>query len=85
MNNSDMNFKELYEVSLKATYPIEVKNRIIEVGETIAVFDKIQLATFNELKKFTSANGGFDNRSHVWWEEIKEIQINLTQGIFSKH
>ena len=44
--------RELYEVSLKATYPIEVKGRKIEVGETIAVFDRIQLADFVENKNF---------------------------------
>jgi hypothetical protein len=38
---SDLNFKELYSVSLKATYPIEVGNRLIEPGEVIAFFDKI--------------------------------------------
>ena len=46
MNNFDVNFKELYEVTLKATYPIEVNGRTIEIGETIALFDRIQLANF---------------------------------------
>ena len=82
--NSEFGLKELYEVSLKATYPIEVNGRTIEVGETIALFDKIQLANFAETKKFISANGGFDNRPLVWWEETKDIQFNLTQGVFSK-
>lgn len=70
---SAFGLKELYEVSLKATYPIEIKGRTIEVGETIAVFDKIQLANFTENKRFISANGGFDNRPRVWWEETKDI------------
>lgn len=82
--NNEFGLKELYEVSLKATYPIEVKNRIIEVGESIAVFDRIQLANFTEMKKFVSANGGFDNRPRIWWEETKEIQLNMSQGVFSK-
>ena len=82
--NSEFGLKELYEVSLKATYPIEVNNRTIEIGESIAVFDRIQLANFAETKKFISANGGFDNRPLVWWEETKDIQFNLTQGVFSK-
>ena len=82
--NSEFGLKELYEVSLKATYPIEVNNRTIEIGESIAVFDRIQLANFAETKKFISANGGFDNRPLVWWEETKDIQFNLVQGVFSK-
>ena len=81
---NNFGLKELYEVSLKATYPIEVKGRRIEVGETIAQFDRIQLANFVENKKFISANGGFDNRPRVWWEETKEIAVYFTQGVFSR-
>ena len=80
---NNIGFKELYDVSLKATYPIEVGGRIIEVGETVAAFDKIQIANFEEKKNFISANGGYDNRARVWWEESKEIHITLAQGVFS--
>ena len=82
--DNNVGFKELYEVSLKTTYPIEISGRKIEVGETIAVFDKIQIGNFEEKKNFISANGGFDNRARVWWEETKEVRVNLTQGVFSK-
>lgn len=79
-----LNFKELYSVSLKATLPIEVGGEKIEAGETIASFDKIQIANFQEIKNTASANGGWDNRAHVFWESTKEIRINFTQGVFSK-
>ena len=81
---NNIGFKELYEVSLKATYPIEIGDRKIEVGETVAAFDKIRVANFEEKKNFISANGGFDNRARVWWEETKEIRITLAQGVFSQ-
>lgn len=81
---NNIGFKELYEVSLKATYPIEMGDRRIEIGETIAVFDKIQIGNFEEKKSFFSANGGYDNRAHVWWEETKEVRVSLAQGVFSK-
>lgn len=80
---SNIGFKELYDVSLKATYPIEMGDRKIEIGETIAVFDRIQIANFDERKDFISANGGFDNRARIWWEETKEIRLTLAQGVFS--
>ncbi len=80
----DFGLKELYEVSLKLTYPIEVSGRTYEAGENIAVFDKILVADFSENKTFTSANGGFDNRALVWWEETKEIRFSISQGVFSK-
>lgn len=84
MNESSINFKDLYNVTLRATFPIEMNGRKIEVGEVVAAFDKIQLANLDEKKSLTSANGGFDNRALVWWEETKEIRLSLIQGVFSK-
>ena len=81
---NELNFKELYDVSLKATLPIEVGGNSIETGETIASFDKIQIANFQEIKSIVSANGGFDNRGLIFWDSTKEIKISFTQGVFSK-
>jgi len=61
-----------------------MEGRIIEPGETIAVFDKIQIATFTEDKTLASAKGGYDNRGLVWWEETQDVKLRLSQGIFSK-
>ena len=77
-------FRELYDVSLKTTYSIELEGRRFEPGETIAVFDRIQLGTLDENLSRTAATGGYDNRSHIWWEEVKEVRLRLTQGVFSK-
>ena len=82
MNN--FGFKELYDVSLKTTYSIEMEGRFIEPGETIAVFDKIQMATLNENSSATAASGGYDNRALIWWEETKEVRLRFSQGVFSK-
>lgn len=81
---NELGFKELYEVSLKATLPIEVGSERIEVGETIAAFDCVQIANFQEIKNIVSSNGGWDNRAHIYWESTKEIKVSFTQGIFSK-
>lgn len=77
--------KELYEVALKSTSKMEINGNIIEKGETIALFDKIQIANFNEIKKSVSANGGFDNRAWVTWDSTQELDLYFTQGIFSKY
>ena len=79
----EFGLKELTDLTLKATYPIEINGRIFEEGEIIARFDKIQLANFKEITSRVSANGGYDNRAHVTWEDPKEIQLNFTQGVFS--
>ncbi|MBQ6628087.1 MAG: hypothetical protein IJH65_04645 [Methanobrevibacter sp.] len=44
--NALMGAKELYDVVLKATYPIELGNRTLEVGEVILAFDNIQISGF---------------------------------------
>ena len=80
---NEFGLKELTDLTLKVTYPIEMAGRIFEPGEVIARFDKIQLANFKEITSRASANGGFDNRAHVIWEDPKEIQLSFTQGIFS--
>ena len=81
---NELSFKELYEVSIKATLPIEVGGRCIEAGETIASFDKIQIANFQEIKNVVSAKGGYGNQSLITWDSTKEVKLSFTQGIFSK-
>lgn len=76
--------KELYDVVLKSTYPIEINGQTIEPGEVIAMFDKILIGNFNEIKTHFSANGGYDNRGLVFWDNTKEVKIDFVQGIFSK-
>ena len=78
MNNNEFGLKELYSVVLKTTYPIDVAGRNFEAGEVIARFDKIQIANFKELVSRVSANGGYDNRAHIIWEDPKEIQLSFT-------
>ena len=48
MNNSEYSLKELYDVVIKATYPLEINGKTILENETIAAFDKIQVANFKE-------------------------------------
>ena len=75
--------KELYDIVLKATYPIEVGNRVIEEDEIILAFDKIQIGGLQELKERVAARGGYDNRQWVSWETTKETPLSFTQGVFS--
>ena len=49
--NELQGLKELYDVTLKATYPIELGKRKIEPGEVILAFDNIQVGGLQELKE----------------------------------
>lgn len=77
-------FKDLEKVSLKATYNIEIGNKQFVPGETLAYFDKIQMATLDEDREVVVARGGFDNRPHVFWDTTKDMQVRFTQGVFSQ-
>lgn len=77
-------FKELYDVSLKATYPFDFGDRHISKGEVVAMFDKIIIANFKEVTSHITAHGGYNDATLVSWETTKEININFTQGVFSK-
>ena len=81
---AEFGLKELYQVIIRATYPIEVSGKVLAPGEAIAVFDKIQIANVQEIKSSVAARGGWDNRGLVFWDSTREVRINFTQGIFSK-
>ena len=82
--DAQFSLKDLYEVRLKTTYPIEFNGKNFAVGETIAYFDSIQISNFQEIKKISKATGGYDNRSLIYWENIQEVKLTLAQGVFSK-
>ena len=82
--NTEFGLKELTDITLKATYPLEMEGRKFEAGEVIARFDKIQIANFREITSRVTANGGKSNPALVVWEDPKEIQLTFTQGVFSK-
>ena len=81
---SEFSFRELYDVTLKATYDIEANGKTIKAGEPIVIFDKIQLANFQEIEQHTTAHGGYEDQARVTWTSTQEIRLNFLQGIFSK-
>ena len=82
--DSMFSFKDLEKVTLKATYSMKIGDREIVPGEVIAMFDKLQIANMNEVVSQVSANGGKDNRAHVYWVTTHSIQLSFIQGVFSK-
>lgn len=80
----DYGIKELYDVVLKTTYNIEIKEKIFEEGEIILRLDKIQLAALAEEKSHKSARGGYGNAELIPWDNTRDIQFNCTQGVVSQ-
>jgi uncharacterized protein YhfF len=54
-----------------------VGGKQIEPGETIAFFDKIQIANFQEIKSTVSANGGYGNKALIYWDATKELKLSF--------
>ena len=77
-------FKDLEKVSLKATSNIEIGNKQFVQGETLAYFDKIQIASLDEERDVRVAEGGYGNPSLVFWDTTKELRLRFTQGVFSE-
>ena len=77
-------FKDLEKVSLKATSNIEIGNKQFVPGETLAYFDKIQIATLDEQRDVRVAEGGYENQPRVFWETTKDLKLRFIQGVFSE-
>lgn len=82
--NTEFSFKELYDVCLTAPIDITMGTKTFLAGEPICYFDKISLASLNEVKEVKNAKGGFENQVLVSWEKTAEVRLAFTQGIFSK-
>lgn len=81
---NQFSLKELYDFSLKATCIMKVGDYEFEPGETIAFFDKIQIANFKEIDSSVAARGGFENQTRVIWQRTDGVRINFAQGIFDE-
>lgn len=82
--DNEFGMQELYFVQLKSTYPMEINGKQIAAGETIAAFDKVQIANFQEIHQEVAAQGGYEGRKLVVWTRTKGVELAFTQGIFSK-
>ena len=80
----EFSLKELYDVFLKTTYPMEIAGKQFEKGEALCVFDKIQIANFNENKEVVTAHGGYQDKDRVFWETTKDVELVFSQGIFNE-
>lgn len=79
-----LGLKEIYNLIIKTTYDIEIAGKVIKAGEPIVLFDRIQMANFQEITSRVDAKGGFGNSPRVSWTDTKEMNLSFTQGVFSK-
>ena len=76
--------KEIYDVSLKCIFPMEINGRKYDINESIIKFDRIQLAPLSESKTRTYASGGYGNAQLINWEKTNEVSFIISEGVISK-
>jgi hypothetical protein len=76
--------KELYDVSLKCTFPMEINGKQYATNESIIKFDRIQLAPLAESKTRVYASGGYGNAQLINWEKTNEVSFVISEGVISK-
>ena len=81
----DQNFghKELYEVVLRAKTPMNFGDRYIEADEPVLYFDNIQMSILTEQSRPVFARGGWGNMPRVIWDDRKEVQFQMVEGVMS--
>lgn len=82
--DSLLGVRELYEVTLKATYDMSTQQKNYKQGEVVGRFDSLQIANLSESKKYVSARGGQGNDELVVWDDTQFVSLRFSQGIFSK-
>lgn len=81
---SEHGFKEIYDVSLKAVFPIKIAGNEYDVDEVILKFNTLQVATVDDVSTPISANGGYNNENLVTWNNSKEVRFNCNAGVLSQ-
>lgn len=76
--------KELYDFKIKTSSQMERNGKTLEVGETIAFFERIQVSSLELLEVLSQATGGYRNSSLVVWQSPKEVGVSFSQGVFNK-
>lgn len=80
----EFGIKELYDITIKATRPIEFCGRIYDEGEPLVFLERAQFGLLNENRIRVFARGGKENRRLIMWETTQPIQMQIQQGVISK-
>ena len=75
--------KELYDVNLRLTRPLEIGTKKYNINETILSFKTAEIAQIQEKKKNIQARGGFHNSPLIDWEIDQEMDFAISHGVLS--
>ena len=75
--------KQLYEVVLKAKYPMHIGSRYVEADQPVLYFENINISLLSQRNNPIMARGGWANLPQVIWEDRSEVTFTLSEGVLS--
>ena len=76
--------KELYDLSIRAVNEEKIQDKIFKPNEILLHLDTVQIGVLTESVNRRYAQGGYNNKRLVTWENTPEIRFNFTKGVVSK-
>ena len=83
MNENFSGIKELYDVNLRLTQPLDIGGQKYNINESILSFKTAEIAQIQEQKRHIEARGGYNNNLLIDWEIDKEMNFGLSHGVLS--
>ena len=75
--------KELYQVVLKAKYPMQFGSRYIQQDQPVLYFENVNISLLSQRNNPIMARGGWANLPQVIWEDRSEVTFTLSEGVLS--
>lgn len=83
MNDNFTGIKELYDVNLRLTQPLDIGGQKFNINEAILSFKTAEIAQIQEQKRHIEARGGYNNNLLIDWEIDKEMNFGMSHGVLS--
>lgn len=76
--------QQIYSISLKATIPTKIGNKIYGVGETILYLKNVEAGKLTEEKTTRVAEGGQNEPKLIQWLTHNNVNFLVSKGVLSK-
>lgn len=81
--NQFSGIKELYDVDIRLTQPLDICGRHFDINESIINFSKAEIGQISQHMETTEIKGGYKGNFLLDWNEDKQVQFALSNGILS--
>lgn len=76
--------QQIHSISLKATVPTKIGNKVYGIGETILYLKDIEAGKLREEKTTRNAEGGQNEPRLIQWLDHSNVDFLVSKGVLSK-